>query len=179
MNVLEGISKKICVKNVRPSGFNIQISSEGKNINKVSKTIDKALIGSLESIYTEFTRELKFLPPIVLAKSKKIEPAPSKPNNIRYTFNFLGFFAVRLGKKADLTKKFNISMKESWTGTDFTPEFLLDYDSGEPSDSDKFSIYEVSFEIQFSVAPRSITTFIWDQDPEGSRGTETSVQSGG
>ncbi len=171
MNTLEECNSEILVGNLRPSGFTKRISSGKKNITKVSGAIEKLLSNSLKIIYTDFTREFKFLPPIVLAKSEK--------NRDGYKFNFLGYFAVRLGKNVDLTNSFNISMKESWTGTDFTPEFLLDYNCDEPQDGESFSIFEVSFEIQFSVAPRSITTFVWDQDPEGSRGTETVVQSGG
>jgi len=39
--------------------------------------------------------------------------------------------------------------------------------------------FKVDFEIQFNIAPKSIKTYVWNQDPEGSRGTETVVQSGG
>lgn len=166
------------VGNKKPNGFDTPINLSEDGIKKVSGIEGIFEASNLELIYLDFADDLSFLPPMVLAKSEKIEPAPSGPNNIRYKFKFLSYFAVRLGENVDITKTFNISMKESWTGTDFTPEFLLDYDSGAPTIKDKFSTFKVSFEIRFSVAPKSITTFVWDQDPEGSRGTETTVQSG-
>jgi len=162
---IEGVNN---VRNVRPKGFDTPIRLSKGGIKKVTGFDGQLASLTLDVIFLDFTHARTFLPPIVLAKSKKRE----KGNK----FSFLGFFAVRASNLNEIKKSFHVYMKQSWTGTDFTPEFLLDYSGAQANFLDPFVLFQVSFELQFTNAPKSITTYIWNQDPEGSRGTETAVQ---
>jgi hypothetical protein len=55
------------------------------------------------------------------------------------------------------------------------PRFYLAYDAPEV-DSKTFYAWSVDFNITLSNKPRVIKTYLWDIDPETSRGTETTVQ---
>lgn len=166
MAELVAVREIVSVKNKKPSGFNIHIHKKELCIKKISK-VDEFFGGlTLDAIFTDFTRQRKYLPPMVLAKSNK------------GIFHFLGFFAVRAKHFKNIEKHFKVYMKETWTGTDFTPEFLLDYSCSEADKDGGFVIFQVDFKMKFHVAPENITTYVWDEDPEGSRGTVTTVQSG-
>ncbi len=162
---LEDVKKDVSINNNRPIGFETHICAGHACIKEIP-VIDEVL-GSLtlSDIFGDFTRQRKFLPPMVLAKTKK------------KMFHFLGFFAVRAADFKSVENNFQVYMKESWTGTNFTPEFLLDYSCSKAKINDPFVIFQVDFKIKFDVAPKSITSYVWNQDPEGSRGTETTVQS--
>jgi len=161
---LEEVRESVSVQNNRPSGFDMHICSTDLSIKEIPAFDEFLGALTLDVIFSKFTKQRKFLPPMVLAKSKKRK------------FHFLGFFAVRAINFESIKKSFNVYMKESWTGTDFTPKFLLDYSCAEVNKHHSFVIFQVDFEIKFNVAPKSITTYVWNQDPEGSRGTETTVQ---
>lgn len=58
---------------------------------------------------------------------------------------------------------------------DPAPNFYLSYDSV-PASSNEFVAYNVVFSQAMDTCPPYITTVVWDEDPETSRGTETTVK---
>jgi len=160
------------IKNIRPDSFELipggftikRIPNEGGGEEESPARI-------LERIFKGYAGTLKLLPPLVLAKTKWKKGA--------FTLCFRAVFAVRLKEGVILDKEnFNLYMKNTWTGTDFTPEFLMDFSSVENKYEYNFSMYQVDFKLKYKVAPNILTTYVWNEDPVGSRGTETAVQKG-
>lgn len=58
---------------------------------------------------------------------------------------------------------------------DPTPNFFITYNA-ELNASKKFKAYQVTFSINMNSKPSDIKTIVWDEDPETSRGTLTTVQ---
>lgn len=56
-----------------------------------------------------------------------------------------------------------------------TPNFYISYDAPETK-SANFATYEVTFAIGVDKKPKNINTIVWNEDPETSRGTVTTVQ---
>lgn len=59
--------------------------------------------------------------------------------------------------------------------TQETPVFYATYNAPETTAS-KFNAYQVNFTIEMPQQPKTIETFVWDEDPKMSRGTTTTVQ---
>ncbi|MBF4470175.1 hypothetical protein [Flavobacterium sp. HJJ] len=69
----------------------------------------------------------------------------------------------------------------TWDNNVLRPAFYISYnDTNSPSTT--FNGYQVSFTLTsahlLGMKPEIIKVFLWDSDPETSRGTETSVQTG-
>ncbi|WP_130734127.1 hypothetical protein [Flavobacterium sp. J27] len=58
---------------------------------------------------------------------------------------------------------------------DIMPNLYVTYDAPEES-SANFSAYQVNFMLDISTQPKTIQTTVWNEDPETSRGTITTVQ---
>ncbi|MBL4644013.1 MAG: hypothetical protein JKY44_10525 [Flavobacteriaceae bacterium] len=164
--IIEDIEGINTVRNMRPNGFDTLIRLEEGLIETMPEgTLESS---ALEYIFKGFSNRVNLIPPLVLAKSTNIGEVS--------IFEFRGCFSVRSSNRVALKQGFKIYMKNSWEGTDFTPEFLMDFNCAEGTNNDPFITYQVNFKLCFEVAPKRITTYVWNQDPEGSRGTETTVQ---
>jgi len=119
----------------------------------------------------------KPLPPLVEAKMKEESLV------IQAVFFIRGSVNLDVGSECgvDYTKGFNVFMKEKWTGTAYTPEFIIQYDIDEKHkcEGKDFTVYSLNLTIDpILVKPAYITTYLWNSDPDGSRGTETAVLPG-
>jgi hypothetical protein len=59
--------------------------------------------------------------------------------------------------------------------TEEQPIFYATYNAPETTASE-FNAYQVNFDIDLQNQPKTIITYVWDEDPVGSRGTTTTVQ---
>jgi len=101
--------------------------------------------------------------------------------NPRFSFNYSSFFVVNVQLGVNSFKDLSVYFKNKWNGTDFTPEFLIDFNSKEINathDKDNIELlaFTISFSLDFPVCPKYVTTYLWDEDPIGSRGTVTTVK---
>ncbi|VXA95247.1 conserved hypothetical protein [Flavobacterium sp. 9AF] len=55
------------------------------------------------------------------------------------------------------------------------PNFYVTYDATEMP-STNFTLYQVNFSVSIDCQPETIQTVVWNEDPETSRGTITTVQ---
>lgn len=90
------------------------------------------------------------------------------------TFCALIYFALRVNETEQGDPQFTICLKNSWTNMDYTPEFIIEFDK--PTSGNAFRIYQANIKMPYNARPESIITYLWDKDPEGSRGTRTVVQ---
>jgi len=111
----------------------------------------------------------RILPPLVVATSKK------NGESYQVTINTYFSLDVEQGKEEIIIDC--IRIKNGWDGTDFLPEFLIQvkYERNENRPAN-YKVYKLKYIIDFTVLPKQIITYVWKDDPEGSRGTETTVQ---
>lgn len=62
-----------------------------------------------------------------------------------------------------------------YDNTQNQPVFYTSYTAPETTAS-VFNAYQVNFTISLETQPETIKTYVWDEDPVGSRGTTTTVQ---
>ena len=92
---------------------------------------------------------------------------------------------IRIPKQMELSDGspdicFCVYKKNKWKGVSYCPSFMICYDCDRDDLSDNFAVYSLTFTIEdVYVQPLKIKTYLLDVDPDGSRGTETTVQSGG
>lgn len=148
----------------RPNGFD----------DEIVYTVDEWNSDSLQEIVYSGRKTGSFYSPIVVATSEKTSSG--------YTICYNCFFALNLTEekveycKNYTLKFFKVYFKNEWIGTDFVPEFLIDFDIEENPSKPIFKTFVIRFCIDVPVLPTYITTFLWNEDPIGSRGTVTTVQ---
>lgn len=89
---------------------------------------------------------------------------------------------VYVDSKVKKTTEFNV-IQNLYVDIEGDPQlqFFVCYDLDDDKDVQNFRVFEVTFQVQ-SILPfeiskvETIQTFLWDIDPETSRGTETTVQ---
>jgi len=104
------------------------------------------------------------LPPLVQATF--IPESNGSKNGILEVCAFV-FIAAELSKKSPISVYY-LDVKT-------TPNFYITYDAPEIK-SAVFSSYRVTFFISLDKKPTDITTIVWNEDPDASRGTVTTVQ---
>ncbi|WP_395058849.1 hypothetical protein [Flavobacterium sp.] len=67
------------------------------------------------------------------------------------------------------------NIKVYYDNSQLLPTFNISYNNLE-KEAKTFSVYQVNFNLSLENKPASIITFVWDEDPVTSRGTETTVQ---
>jgi hypothetical protein len=160
--------------------------SEIVNSNKPVDEKIKEMFG-LEGIDIADTIEIrKMTPPLVVAKSKPI------PNELKFALFVKSYVIVRLPK--DLTPinpsqptptqaqlfmdSIQVYMKPHWDGMVFNPKFMIKSTFSEPPNLNdgKLHAFRIKFTVKLPVPATTVTVYLWDTDPEGTRGTETTVQ---
>lgn len=140
-------------------------------------TTDKLDFSCLEPFgFQGFPDPPRLIPPIV-------ESVYSVSQETLFVQAFLHIRVPQFIQKDNFDTYFNIYMKQKWTGTLYTPEFLIQFDFKIP-DEPTFMLYKFSFIVNkkfmpTGIMPSEITTYLWSSDPEGSRGTVSDPQSGG
>lgn len=181
---------------LKPSGFK-PLKKNGKIPRRVSwkggvmTSGKKSGAGKNSYVTLDFGKSFKYPPrlfePIVQTRYKK---------SGRITLEIFFFIRVPLKRAKSINGegncrepyvdiKFHPYYKDSWQGTAYTPEFLIQYQlkSGKGQKlSQKFYGFHYTLVMDCKAKdfePKYITTYLWNSDPEGSRGTVSDPQSGG
>lgn len=134
-------------------------------------------------VTTSFTEEIETKERIKIVNdgeghiSGNIENKEQEPI---YTLSINVWFALNISRESLRLEMNGVYMRNKWDGMNFTPEFLLDleYDKNQEGEPNYFA-FLVQFQVKSTVLPKTFTTYIWKNDPEGSRGTVSDPQSGG
>jgi hypothetical protein len=139
--------------------------------------IEHDLVEGFKNIVFMMPKPRRILPPIVSATvSDKY-----KDNRGRacYVLKVNCFIIAPFDKSKgieEIKKNLNVSLKSSWDGMSFAPKFLISTDLPNTTKDVSWKAIQLAFALKVPVKPSYVTAYLWDVDPEGSRGTETTVQ---
>ncbi len=150
-----------------------------ETVKKSSKTI-KTPLGELiydQEVLSQGTINFEILPPILPIETKPLPPLVKAIRTLNpktgnhdlnvYTINF-----VTNAPPID----FKVYKKPSQSNP-HQLDFYISYDRT-PKPAYIFNIYQICFTLpNISTSINTVKVYLWDDDPEESRGTETTVQS--